>query len=82
MVHNYDAILIAIAAAIVGGALLGVFSPIAVELGVFIGVAIATPFVGYALFVNPPVSAGHPFFPGVAIGWLGLIGLAGLIAIL
>lgn len=73
MLSYYDALVLAIAASLAGGLLVGVLTPIGLNTGVLAGSLVSTVFLYEALFRNPPVPRGDPRVAATAIVWHGLV---------
>ncbi len=73
MLSYYDALILAIAASLAGGLLVGVAAPIGLSTGVLAGSLVATVFLYEALFRNPPVPRGDPRVAATAIVWHALV---------
>ncbi|MFC4541400.1 hypothetical protein ACFO5R_05610 [Halosolutus amylolyticus] len=69
MVDYYDKVIAGIAGSLLGGLLIGVVAPIAVQSGLFLGTLAATLLVYDAVFRNPPVPATDPRVAAAAIVW-------------
>lgn len=54
-VKYYDLVLIAIAASVTAGALIGALTPVPLEVGIVALGLVAIAFIGHALFINGPV---------------------------
>lgn len=80
MADYYDRLLGAIAASLLGGAVVGVLAPVEFQAGLVLGALLATVFVYEALFRNPPRSSTPAEVAAGAVAWhllvLGLVVVA------
>lgn len=73
MLSYYDALVVAIAASLAGGMLVGAVTSVGLSTRVLFGSLVATVFVYEALFRNPPVPQRDPRVVATAIVWYGLV---------
>ncbi len=78
---RHDWILLAIAAALVGGWLVGALTTVPTEYGLVAGFVIATPFVYDAIFRNPPLPANDVQRATAVIVWHALLAWTVLAAV-
>jgi hypothetical protein len=69
----YDRLLVAIAASLVAGGLVGVASAVRPHEGLLAGAVLATGFVYLGLFRNPPLPETSTRVKAAAIVWHGLV---------
>lgn len=81
MVERYDTILLAMAAIVATGLLVGHLTSVPMELARALGVLAATPLVYDALFRHPPVPTDPAPRAVAAIAWLALCGWTALQAV-
>ncbi|WP_290818247.1 hypothetical protein [Halovivax sp.] len=81
MVEYYDKILLAIAAVLAAGWLVGALTAVPMRDARTVSFLAATPLVWHALFKNPPLPASEPHRAAVAIVWHALLVWALLIAL-
>lgn len=69
----YDRILAAIAACLILGVVLGIATPLDIELSVLLGSLAATVFVYLGVFLNPPAPTVRRQVTTAVVGWHLLI---------
>ncbi|RQG99603.1 hypothetical protein [Natrarchaeobius oligotrophus] len=82
MVEYYDWILVAIAAALASGFVVGLATAVPMEMAMAGSVLVATPFVYDAIFRNPPIPENDTRRTVAAIVWHVLLVWVLLVAIL
>lgn len=65
----YDWILIAVAASLGGGALVGIFTSVSFRVGLLFGAVVGTLFVYDAIFRNPPSPVPSSQMTAIVVGW-------------
>ncbi|UTF53775.1 hypothetical protein [Natronosalvus rutilus] len=73
MLEYYDRIIVAIGASVVAGVVLGVVTPLALDVGLFLGGLAATVFLYDAMFRNPPVPPADPRVATTAVVWHAIL---------
>ncbi|WP_290811209.1 hypothetical protein [Halovivax sp.] len=73
MVEYDDKILLAIAAVLAGGWLVGALTAVPMQTARVVSVLAATPFVWDALFRNPPLPAAEPHRAVSAVVWHAIL---------